>query len=236
VGVSISGFMQSDFRFDTEIFNNVYHHLEEVDKEFSKVLGVNCSRKLTTVKPSGTVSLLPGVTPGAHPAFSKYYIRRVRIAADDPAVVVCRKHNYPVEPELRLDGSKNLDTMVISFPIESPSEAICANEINAVAQLDNILWLQHYWADNSVSCTVYYEQDELPDIRRWLQLNFEQVKSLSFLLKSEHGFQQAPMEAITKDEYATMVAKCKPITSFIDVAELELNDSLECEGGHCPIR
>jgi ribonucleotide reductase alpha subunit len=228
--------MQSKFRYDSALFDAVYGNLELVDAGFSSKLGVSKSIKLTTMKPSGTSSLLAGVTAGGHPAFAPYYIRRVRMAANDPIVDVCRRNGYPIEPEKRLDGSNNLETMVVSFPIATPENTVCASEVSAVNQLDNLSWLQRHWADNSVSCTIYYEQEELPQIQSWLQENYEQLKTVSFLLKTDHGFIQSPMEEISEKEFIALKQQTKEIVSIIENEERNLLDSVECTSGSCPIK
>jgi len=236
IGIGVSGFMQSKWRYDTEFFNNGYNYLEHLDKTLSKDWGINPSIKLTTVKPSGTTSLLPGITPGLHPAYSPYYIRRIRMSTNDPLVAVCKKHGYHVEPNKNLDGTNSLDTMVISFPVAAGIDATCANEMSAIDQLENQKWLQTIWADNSVSCTIYFHREELYDIQQWLRKNFTKIKTCSFLLHSEHGFSQAPYEEITKDIYEEMMKKIKPITNYLDKGEYSLVDSLECSIGGCPIK
>jgi len=97
-----------------------------------------------------------------------------------------------------------------------------------------VKWLQEVWSDNSVSCTVYYRKEELNDIKKYLKKHYKNNhKSLSFLLHSEHGFKQAPLEEITKEEYDNMVKATKLITQ-IDEANIGLED--ECATGACPIR
>jgi len=234
IGISVTGFTQSNHRYDSEMFSAVYNHIEKTDKEFSQLLGVEESVKLTTVQPSGTKSLLAGVSSGCHLDFAPYYIRRIQMSANDPLVDLCRKHGYYVEPKVELDGSQNLETMVVSFPIKA--KGTCANEVDAIGQLETMAWLQRYWADNAVSCTIYYEMHELPAIQQWLRINYEKVKSISFLLKSNHGFQQAPLEEIDEKQYHEMSSQTKPITRIIDDKEYELVETLECAKGGCPIK
>ena len=197
-------------------------------------MGYPESIKLTTVKPSGTLSLLGGSTPGIHPGFSKYHIRRVRLASDDRLVDACIKAGYEHEYEIKMDGSVNHNTIIISFPCQLENDATVAKDMSAVDQLEVVKRLQKDWSDNSVSVTVYYKKEELPEIKKWLSNNYsDNVKSVSFLLHSEHGFDQAPMEEITKEEYNKMKASVKPITEIKYMDDL-LED--ECEGGACPIR
>jgi len=234
IGISVTGFMQSDIRHQQDLFGEVYNHLEAEDEVFSKRLGVSKSIKLTTVKPSGTVSLLAGVTSGCHTDLAKFYIRRVQMAASDPLIPVCSNNGYHVEPKILQDGTKDFETMVVGFPIKS--DAICADEVDAIDQLEVSKFLQAHWADNSVSCTVYYTPEELPRIKRWLAENYETVKSISFLLKSDHGFLQAPIEPINEAKYEELIKKITPITYVHDTDELELVETMECASGGCPIK
>ncbi len=235
LGLGITGYLQSDFYEDHSAFTSVYKTLEEFDRYYSSVLGTKPSIKLTTVKPSGTLSLLPGVTPGGHPGFSPFYIRRIRFASNDPIVEACRNNGYSMEPQLESDGKYNMDTMVIDFPVKLPYEAICTKDVTAINQLDNLKFLQTYWADNSVSVTIYYKLEELPAIKNWLSDHYnDSIKSVSFLLHSGHGFKQAPYEEITADSYYSMLEKLQPLT-FSDKGNFEMS-SVECEGGQCPVR
>ena len=237
LGIGVTGFLQSQFVDKPEAFDSTYKHLEELDKEYSKVLGCGQSIKLTTCKPSGTVSLIPGVTPGVHPAYSRHYIRRIRMASNDQLVEVCRKHGYHVEPQVRMDESRDMDTMVVSFPIKAPEGTVVAKDVSAVRQLEYAKFLQRHWSDNSVSVTVYYRKEELPEIKGWLSKNYdENVKTVSFLLHSGHGFVQAPYEEISAEDYAGFMGMVTPITSINDEKSVSLKESLECAGGACPIK
>jgi len=237
LGISVSGFLQSKFVGDSDAFDAVYKHLEQVDEKYSNVLGCGRSVKLTTVKPSGTVSLMPGVTPGVHPAYAEHYIRRIRMASNDPLIDVCRAHGHLVEPQVRLDGSRDMDTMVVSFPVKVPKGTIVAKDVSAVKQLEYARFLQRHWSDNSVSVTVYYRKEELPEIKAWLKDNYDKhVKTVSFLLHSEHGFEQAPYEEIDAEEYKRMSSSVKRIRSIHDENSMSLAESLECEGGMCPVK
>lgn len=234
MGIGVTGFLQATEEQKSWL-KDVYKELREFDKEYSKEHGFPTSVKLTTVKPSGTLSLLPGVTPGCHPAYARYMIRRIRISANHPLVQTCRDHGYPVEFQQNFDGSEDHSTVVVSFPFRHPDHAVLAKDMTAIQQLETVKWLQENWSDNSVSCTVYYRKEELPEIRKYLKKNYKNNhKSLSFLLHNEHGFKQAPLEEITKEQYDELVAKTRLITS-IDSLDIGLDDS-ECASGACPIR
>ncbi len=236
LGIGVTGFLQAGHLKSESIFNAAYRAIEEEDISYSAALGINRSIKLTTVKPSGTLSLLAGVTPGGHPAFSKYMIRRIRFAANDPLVDRCRANGFHVEPKLELDGSNDYNTMVVSFPIATPKGTLTESDVSGINQLEYQKWLQTHWADNSVSTTVYYSDNELPSIRAWLERNYpDNVKTSSLLRAKKHGFKQAPFEAITQERYNELCSKSKPITSIDDDTEREI-DSVECSAGGCPIK
>lgn len=234
MGIGVTGYLQATEEQRSWLADN-YEQLREFDKEYSAEKGWPISIKLTTNKPSGTLSLLPGVTPGVHPGYSTFMIRRVRFASNSPIVQVVRNHGYKVEYVRNFDGTDDYNTVVAEFPMRYPEGTIVEKDMDAIKQLETIKRLQTEWSDNSVSCTVYYKREELPAIREYLANNYNKsIKTVSFLLHNEHGFDQAPLEEITEEQYNEMVANTKTITSFD--AFIDFDDSLECEGGVCPIR
>jgi hypothetical protein len=214
-----------------------YQCLRVIDREYSALHGWPTSIKLTTVKPSGTLSLLAGVTSGGHPAYAEYYIRRIRIASDSPLVEVCRASGFKVEYVRNFDGTDDHRTVVVEFPCKTPEHAIFARDITAIDQLEMIKRLQTEWSDNAVSVTIYYKLEELPAIKEWLALNFTDcVKSVSFLLHSEHGFDQAPLEEITQEQYLELSSRVTPITSVSFNEDDISEDQMACPMGGCPLK
>jgi ribonucleoside-triphosphate reductase len=234
MGIGVTGYLQATEE-QRSWLSSVYTHLRAYDQEYSRICGFPTSIKLTTVKPSGTLSLLAGVTPGAHPGYSQYYIRRIRMAADSELVGVCRDNGYHVEYVRNFDGTEDHSTVVVSFPCSFPENTTFANDMSAVDQLEVIKRLQAEWSDNSVSVTIYYRKEELDDIKAWLDVNYANVKSVSFLLHNEHGFDQAPMEEITLEQWKEMSEQVTPIASLsqLNMEDIEIAD---CEGGACPVR
>jgi ribonucleoside-triphosphate reductase len=240
IGIGITGYLQASER-QKGWLSSCYDELRAYDVAYSHKMGWPVSVKLTTVKPSGTLSLLAGVTPGVHPAYAKYYIRRVRIASESPLIKVAEKHGYHVEFQENFDGSKDPSTKIISFPMQTPDGTILADECTAVQQLEYVKRIQTDWADNSVSVTVTFKPEELPEIKQWLRKNYNNsVKSVSFLLYSGHGFKQAPIEPITKEKYYELAGKTTPITVFDNMAACESDEDKAvldgCKGGACPIK
>ena len=234
MGIGVTGYLQAS---DTQKgwLSDTYEKLREFDVEYSAKRGFPESIKLTTVKPSGTLSLLPGVTPGIHPAYSRYLIRRIRIASNHSLVDVCRSKGYDIEFQKNFDGTEDFNTVVVSFPFSYPEGTPVASEFSAVDQLEVVRRLQTEWSDNAVSCTVYYRDEELPEIQEYLKKNYNKsFKSLSFLRHAEHGFTQAPLEEITKEQYEEYKARVEPVTSLDEQIDLGIDE--DCATGACPVR
>jgi len=233
MGIGLTGILQAT-KEQNSWLSDGYEYLRDFDVRYSIMNGFNKSIKLTTIKPSGTLSLLPGVTPGIHPGYAQYMYRRIRIASDHSLVNVCKAHGYPVEFQKNLDGSEDYGTVVVTFPFAYPEGTRLAKDMTALDQLREIKRLQEVWSDNSVSCTVYYRKEEIPEIKEYLYKHYRNNhKSLSFLLHSDHGFLQAPYQEITKEEYEVLVEKTIIITD-VDNAMFESAD--ECATGVCPIK
>lgn len=214
-----------------------YTYLREYDAAYSESHGFPPSIKLTTVKPSGSLSLLAGVTSGGHPAYAPFYIRRMRIAANSPMVKQCADNGYPVEYARNMDGTDEHTTKIVEFPCKFPPHSMFAGNMTAVDQMETIKRLQTEWSDNAVSVTIYYKQEELGDIRKWLEENYtDNVKTMSFLLHSDHGFDQAPLEEITESEYLSRSAVVTPIVALRLREEDISEDQIGCESGICPIK
>lgn len=246
IGVGVTGICQSS-QEQLNWLDETYKYLREYDIEYSNKNKFPYSIKLTTCKPSGTLSLLGNCTPGIHPAYSKYYIRRIRTASDSPLVKLAEQNGFKTEFVRNFDGTNDHSTKVIEFPHKVSDEAILAEDMTAVRQLELVKQLQTIWSDNAVSVTVVYKPSEIEEIKMWLLENYDNtLKSVSFLLHYGHNFDQAPMEPITKEVYEELIKNITQIR-FIDsdiifskkVAEKEdeiTHNSTECSGGSCPIR
>jgi ribonucleoside-triphosphate reductase (thioredoxin) len=236
LGQSITGILQcSEEKIDW--LSPVYENLKKYDKEYSRQKGWPQSVRLTTVQPSGTLSLLPGVTPGIHPAFAKYYIRRVRFGSADPLVDACRKRGYKVVWDVGLDGREDHTRYVVEFPCKSPEGSVLASEMTALEQLEWVKKMQTVWADNAVSVTVYYKKQELSEIKQWLAENYSHsVKSVSFLLHTDHNFPLPPYEEITEDKYNQILKGINfsvTLNAGSNMNEIDLDD---CATGACPVK
>ena len=236
MGIGITGYLESN-QEQKNWLSRMYPILRAYDFLYSEKHGFPYSIKLTTVKPSGTLSLLPGCTPGCHPALYPYYIRRVRISSNHPLLETCRKHGFPIEYRREFDGTIDHGTSIVSFPCKTPKHAKLAKDMSAIDELEVVKELQTNWSDNAVSCTIYYRLEELPKIKEWLIQNYKtSVKCVSFLLHNDHGFDQAPYEEISLEQYNDLISKTQPIVSIVGVDCIEDDSTLECSGGSCPIK
>ena len=235
MGIGITGYCMATEEQQSWL-EKTYKELRDFDVHYSKEKGFPPSIKLTTVKPSGTLSLLSGVTPGAHPGYSHYHIRRIRMASDSALVQVCKQNGYKVEFQRNFDGSDDTNTVVVEFPCKFPENTVVSKDMKALEQLELVKKLQTEWSDNSVSVTIYYRKEELDGIKEWLNSNYNNnLKTVSFLLHSEHGFDQAPLEEIDRQKYEDMVKSVKPITNC-EVNEEDIKGSFECATGACPVK
>lgn len=234
LGLGVTGVCQSLSKI--EWLDKCYNELKEFDKAWSKKKGYNESIKLTTIKPSGTLSLLGGSTPGTHSGYSRFFIRRIRLSSSDKLVKICKDLGYKIDFVQNFDGSEDFNTAIIEFPCRFEDNTIVAKDMSAIKQLELVKKLQTVWSDNAISVTVYYKKEELPEIKKWLKENYEHsIKSVSFLLHSEHGFVQSPYEEITKENYDKLMSEVKSLIN-IKITDNSIVEGLECEGGSCPIR
>jgi ribonucleoside-triphosphate reductase len=236
VGVGITGCLQAPELFKPEVLDKVYKVIQKENVAYSKALGVPESIRTTTVKPSGTVSLVGDVTPGIHPAYSQYCIRRVTLAANDPLVEMLRYAGHKLEPKMLLDGTLDHGSIIAEFPVKVSSDTPCADEdFDTWKQLEVLKMVQKYWSDNSVSVTVYYDNESLPKVKEWVTKNLSEIKTISFLLHTGHGFVQAPYEPISKEEYDKQIQALKPLylKGLATAADIQVD---ECSSGACPIK
>ena len=233
LGLGLSGIAQAPEQMAW--VKRTYETLRAFDKEWSAANGWPESKRLTTVKPSGTLSLLAGVTPGIHPGFSKHHIRRVRMSVGDPLLQYCADRGYTVEWVKNLDGTVSDRTKLVEFPCTFPDDTLLAPYMSSIDQLRMQATIQAVWADNAVSVTIYIHPGELDDIKDYLRRNWHEMKSVSFLPYAEHGFEQAPLEEITEERYHEMK---QLLVDLVDAPQGGLSELLDddCVNGACPIR
>lgn len=261
--------------------DRLYEAVRKANLEHAKELEANPSIKVTTVKPSGTVSILMGVSPGMHYHWAPYMIRRVRIAAHSPLVDALRKCGYNVEYAIKgwnEDGQPVYDynTVVVEFPVKAPTAEHplfqSAGDVPLEEQAALQAMLQTYWSDNAVSATLTFRKPEpkpvffadgtqlmdkfgnpvlqvdpreeervIEQITDVLDRYKTVIKSTTLLPYATGTYPQMPYEAISKERYEEMVSKIKAkpwevLKGQVVLDDDSVDDSMECQGGACPIR
>ena len=232
IGCSQSGIQQAIKKFGIQKYlinfcNTGYKAVEHWDLIYSRWLGVPTSIRYTTVKPSGTVSILAGATPGVHCTHSEYYMRTIRIAANNALIKPLTEAGYKIE-----DSINDPSTKVVYFPVKEKNFTKSKYDISLWEQLILIKELQHYWADNSVSCTVTFKPEEAKDLKSAIEYMSPYVKTLSFLPLENHNYQQAPYQTCTKEEYDTYVAS---LNNVIIKSLVESKGERYCTNDTCSV-
>lgn len=206
-----------------------YQTICHYDRVYSEWLAIRESIKKSSIKPSGTVSLLAGVRPGGHYPTNDYHLRRIRFAKDHDDLESFRKAGYKIEQDVR-----DPYTFVVEFPIEGtgcPTES----EVSLAKKIHLASLLQKYWADNQVSYTATFLPSEANQIEDLLIAYQENLKSISFLPILETGaYPQMPYEVMTKEQYEESV---KNITKIVWKNNSYVHDQEErsCDGGVCAL-
>jgi ribonucleoside-triphosphate reductase len=225
----IEAFVKHGRRMMLEWCDKAYNYLRELDEQYSDWLCIPKSIKMTTVKPSGTVSLLPGVPPGIHYPHSEYYIRRIRLSKNSDLIEPIKKAGYYIE-----DDSYSPNTVVAEFPVHEKYFDRSKNEVSIWEQVANAIDYQRLWSDNQVSITVTFKKEEAKEIKRVLQFSEDKLKSISFLPIKEHGYKQAPYEEISRERYEEMASKIKPLL-LDDTRDRAIGERF-CDSDRCEIK
>jgi ribonucleoside-diphosphate reductase alpha chain len=233
LGLSMTGYLQAT-EAQREWMPDIYSALRIVDKQWSKKTGRPESVRLTAVKPEGTVSLLSGCTSGIHAAYADQYIRRVRLLDYNPAVKALAAAGVRIVDDENFDGSVKQGHKVAEFVVKTPIGTPTSDQFTAVDQLEVAARVQREWADQAVSVTVTFKPEELPTIKSWLGENWDQLKCVSFLPYSDHGFRLAPYEPISESEFMNRSGSIRAIDW--SGTEALIPDMDDCSSGACPIR
>ena len=239
LGVSMTGIMDHPVlskptEETVKWLKELREHAIEVNKHWANKLNIPVSAAITTVKPSGTVSQLVGCSSGIHPAYSKHYIRTVRMDNKDPLTQFFKQAGVPNEP----DVTKPTDITVFSFPQKGSQSGVTRNETNALEQLELYSVYQKHWTEHNPSITVYYKDNEFMDVGAWIYKNFSDVSGVSLLPHSDHVYKQAPYQEISEEEYESFV-KSFPVIDWTNLKEEEDTTTgtqeLSCTAGVCEV-
>ncbi|MBP6856441.1 MAG: ribonucleoside-triphosphate reductase [Candidatus Pacebacteria bacterium] len=239
LGVSVTGQWDCTIARDAKMLKKMKDEAIRINKIFAKRFGVNESTCITCVKPSGTVSQTVDCASGMHARHAPYYIRRVRISATDALFKMMKDQGVPYHPEVG-QAMDTANTYVLEFPVKAPKGAICRDDISAIGQLEHWKTVKINFTEHNPSVTVSVGDDEWIEVAHWLYQNWEIVGGLSFLPRSNHVYQLAPYEEISKDRYEELVKKM-PTIDFSKIVTYEIQDETEvkkelaCVSGVCEI-
>jgi len=232
IGLSQTGIAQFLERHSLEEYrvwcNEGYKTVQKYDEIYSNWFCIPKSIKTTSIKPSGSISLLAGATPGMHYPENNYYIRRIRIGKNSPILKACQEAGYVVEVDA-YDSS--------SYCVEIPVEINCrtVDDVSIWEQVQLAAFIQNWWADNQVSCTVTFKPEEKKEILPILKYGKYNLKAISFLPKAEVGaYKQMPYEAITRQRYEEIVRAITPLN--MENISQDSKPELYCDSVSCEIK
>lgn len=239
LGVSITGQWDSKTARDPQILSKMRAESIKTNKKYAKRFGINESTAITCVKPSGTLSQTVNCSSGMHPRHAPYYIRRIRISATDALFKMLKDQGVPYHPEVgQVEESAN--TFVLDFPVKSPEGSVYKDDLSAIEQLEHWKVVKTKFTEHNPSITVSVGDDEWIAVGNWVYENWDIVGGLSFLPRSNHVYQLAPYEEITKEQYEKLIRRfdnldyAKIVTYEIE-DETENKKELACAGGTCEI-
>jgi len=222
-----------------ELLKKMKEAAKEAANNYADELGLPHPLLTTTVKPEGTLSLLPVVSSGVHFSHAPYYIRRIRISADDPLAKVCEELGYPIVPEVG-QTVENCSTKVVEFPVKAP-EGKHKGDVSAVEQLEIYKMFMDDYVEHNCSITVHVRESEWDDVEQWVFEHWDETVALSFLSYDDSFYDLLPYEEITEKQYrertSSMNAFVPSLIAKYEKEEVQFdvgNDG--CEGGVCPIR
>ena len=239
LGVSITGQWDCALVRDAKILEKMKAAAIETNKKYAKRFGVPASTCITCVKPSGTVSQTVDCASGMHPRHAPYYIRRIRISANDTLFKMLKDQGVPHYPEVG-QTAEDASTFVLEFPVKAPDGAICKDDVDALAQLEHWKTVKTVYTEHNPSVTISVGEDEWLSVAHWIYEHWDLVGGLSFLPRSSHIYQLAPYEAISKEKYEEMKNRLgdldfSKIVTYEREDETEVKRELACVAGLCEV-
>jgi len=212
-----------------------YNKIRHYDHQYSEWLCVRESVRVTTVKPSGSVSLLSGATPGVHwgPG-GEFYLRAIRFGNTDPMLHLFKAAGYKIEADL-----VSANTSVVYFPVASGHKR-AEKQVSLFEKIGLAATAQKYWSDNGVSVTLSFDkEEETKFIAPALNMYEGQLKAVSFLPMGNKTYPQQPYTEITREEYNSYVGKIGKIdwsAIYDGVENLEAAGEAYCSTDACEIK
>ncbi|MFA5778121.1 MAG: ATP cone domain-containing protein [Candidatus Paceibacterota bacterium] len=239
LGVSLTGYYDNTIIRNDKVLDTLRLDSIETNKKYAKRFGINPSTAITCVKPHGNSGQLLGVGSGMHPWYAPYFIRRVRISHTDTLLQMARDQGVPCLPEVG-QSAETATTYVLEFPVKAPEGAIFKEQVSALDLIKEWKRLKEHFVEHNPSATIYVGPDEWITVGNFVYENWDWIGGLSFLPRSEHVYQLAPYEAITKEEYERRTKAIGKI-DFSKLSQYEAADNttgakeFACVSGVCEI-
>ena len=238
LGVSLTGVFDSPIIQNMEWWElqELAHQAQATNAKWSFEIGIEQSKSITCVKPSGTVSQLVDAASGVHPRYSPFYIRRVRGDNKDPLTVFLKDAGVPNEP----DANSPANVTVFSFPVASPKDAATTLGLGLEEHFRVWLNLVQWYCDHNASVTFHVKEDEWLRIFADIYKEWDDVVGVTMLPHDDHVYVQAPYEVITEKTYNEMIENF-PIINWEGLREVETEDTttgtrdLACSAGVCEV-
>ena len=211
-----------------------YKKIRHYDHQYSEWLCVRESIRVTTVKPSGSVSLLSGATPGVHwgPG-GEFYLRAIRFGKQDNMMHLFRAAGYKIEDDIYSE-----DTAVVYFPIKSGHKR-SEKEVSLFEKIGLAATSQKYWSDNGVSVTLSFDkEEETKFVAPALHMYEGQLKAVSFLPMGNKVYPQQPYTEITEQEYNEYIGRIAKIdwsAIYDGIENLDALGEKYCNNDNCLI-
>jgi ribonucleoside-diphosphate reductase alpha chain len=241
IGVGITGVGSGKAQqYDMALAANI---VKTENARIANLIGINKAARTTTIKPSGTSSLVLGTSSGIHAWHNDYYIRRMRIGKNESLYT----HLLINHPELLEDEYfRPHDTAVISVPQKAPAGSILRTE-SALDLLSRVKWFYDNWVQpghrtgqntHNISATISVKDNEWEEVGNWMWENKNSYNGLSVLPFSDHSYIQAPFEDITEEKYNELIQHLTNI-DLSQVVELidntNLNGEIACGADGCVV-
>jgi ribonucleoside-diphosphate reductase alpha chain len=239
LGVSLTGYYDNTVIRNDKVLDTLRLDSIETNKKYAKRFGINASTAITCVKPHGNSGQLLGVGSGMHPWFAPYFIRRVRISHTDTLLQMARDQGVPCVPEVG-QSAETATTYVLEFPVKAPDGAIFKDEVSALDLMKEWKRLKEHFVEHNPSATIYVGPDEWLAVGNFVYENWDYIGGMSFLPRSDHVYQLAPYESITKEEYERRTRAIGKI-DFSKLSQYEATDNttgakeFACVSGVCEI-
>jgi adenosylcobalamin-dependent ribonucleoside-triphosphate reductase len=238
IGTSLTGIAsfadQNGLPITREWMDEGYKKIRHYDHQYSEWLCVRESIRVTTVKPSGSVSLLSGATPGVHwgPGGS-FYLRAIRFGKQDNMIHLFKAAGYKIEDDIYSE-----ETSVVYFPIKSGHKR-SEKEVSLFEKIGLAATAQKYWSDNGVSVTLSFDkEEETKFVAPALHMYEGQLKAVSFLPMGNKVYPQQPYQEITEEEYNSYIGKIATIdwsAIYDGIENLDALGEKYCNNDNCLI-